>query len=257
MKYGIKKGGSMKIIILVSNLFYVASLYSIAIIGHRGACGYAPENTLSSFAKAIECNVDMVEFDVRRCASGELVVFHDAKIDRITNGYGHIASKSLDELKQLKVLESETIPTLKEVLEFIDRRVKVYIELKDLNIVHDVMHIIDQYVCSKQWNYNDFLIASFDHTQLQKLKAIQNNIPIAVLMYGIPINFGAFISEINAEIVCLDEEFITQEFVNDIHNRSMLVYVYTVNDIEDLMRLLSYNVDGIITDYPCDIYSLL
>jgi len=247
---GLKKRGVMKVLIIIMSLLCPLSLYPIKIIGHRGACGYAPENTLSSFAKAIGCNVDMVEFDVRRCASGELVVFHDAKIDRITDGCGYVALQTLHELKQLRILESETIPTLQEVLDFIDHRVKVYIELKDLNIVYDVLQMIDYFVHCKQWHYDDFLIASFDHTQLQAVKMVNKNIAVAVLTYGIPVHFGACAAEINAEIVCLDMEFITQEFVHDIHSRGMLVYVYTVNDSEDLIRILGYKVDGIITDYP-------
>lgn len=229
--------------------FFSTSLYSIVIIGHRGASGYAPENTLSAFAKAIEFKVDVIEFDVRKCASGELIVFHDAKVDRVTNGCGYVASKSLDELKQLKVLNIEYIPTLREALDCIDRRAQVYIELKDLNIIDEVLQTIDYYVEQKQWVYSDFLIASFDHTQLQQSKAANSKITIAALSYGIPVNLGAYISEINADIVCLDSEFITQQFVDDIHARGMLVYVYTVNDQEELMRLSSYNIDGIITDF--------
>jgi glycerophosphoryl diester phosphodiesterase len=225
-------------------------LYPIIIIGHRGACGYVPENTLSSFAKAIECNVDVIELDVRRCASGELVVFHDAKVDRITDGYGLVATKTIHELKQLTVLGTECISTLEEVLDFIDHRVKVYIELKDFGVIEDVLVIIDFYIQHKQWNYGDFLIASFDHTQLRHIKGGNKAITVVALMYGIPVSFGACASEINADIVSLDSEFITPQFVDDIHNRNMLVYVYTVNSKQELSRLSSCNIDGIVTDFP-------
>lgn len=240
----------MKKLILVSCLLYPMFLSSITVIGHRGACGYAPENTLSSFVKAIECNVDVIELDVRRCASGQLVVFHDAKVDRITDGYGSIATKTLHELKQLMVVGSETIATLSEVLDYVDRRVKVYIELKDLHIIDEVLGLIDQYVHHKQWEYGDFLIASFDHTQLEHIKIKNKGITVVALLYGIPIRLGACASEINADIVCLDSEFITSQFVDDIHDRGMLVYVYTVNDTEELIHLLCYGVDGIISDFP-------
>jgi len=225
-------------------------LYPIVIVGHRGACGYAPENTLSSFAKAIECDVDMIEFDVRQCASGELIVFHDAKVDYLTNGHGYISEKTFDELRQLKVLGNEVIPTLSDVFDFVDRRVKLYIELKSPGIVQDILEIIEYYVHHKKWCYDDFLIASFDHVQLQEIKIANNQIILAALMYGIPISFGACASEITADIVCLDAEFITQRFVDDIHNRGMLAYVYTVNDKETYVRVIGYGVDGIITDYP-------
>jgi glycerophosphoryl diester phosphodiesterase len=70
-------------------------------IGHRGACGYAPENTLLSFQKAIELNVDMVELDVYVCKTGELVVIHDEKVDRTTNGHGYVMEKTFEELRSL------------------------------------------------------------------------------------------------------------------------------------------------------------
>ena len=243
----------MKVLSLIACLLYGVPMNSITIVGHRGACGYAPENTLSSFKKAIECNVDMIEFDVRKCASGELVVFHDAKVDRITDGEGYIASKSLQELKQLKVLGAETMVTLCEALDFIDRRVKIYIELKDLCIVDEVLGIIEHYVNCKQWKYSEFIVGSYDHTQLCTIRTAKKEIFVAALLYGIPIGFGSCGADSNAHIICLDSEFITQQLVDDIHQRDMLVYVYTVNDEYQLLRVLAYGIDGIITDFPDDI----
>ena len=226
---------------------------AVIIIGHRGAAGYAPENTLSAFSQAIECDVDMIECDVRRCASGELVVFHDAQLDRITDGTGDVAAHTLHELQQFKVLGNERIVTLMQMLDVIEHKVKVYIELKDLDIAIDVLCIIDHYVTHCGWSYNDFLIASFDHVQLRDIKAMRDTITTIALMYGIPIGFAACATEINADIVALDSEFITHQFVDDIHNRGMLVYVYTVNQQKDLMRLMNYGIDGIITDVPCHV----
>jgi glycerophosphoryl diester phosphodiesterase len=238
-----------KIVVGIVFLAFTMS-HGCIIIGHRGAAGYAPENTLSSFALAIECGVDMIEFDVWKCASGELVVFHDANVEQLTDGYGHITSHTLEELKQLTVLGCEKIPTLIEVLDLIDRRVKVYIEIKDAHIAHDVLRIIEYYIEYKQWHYEDFLVASFDHTQLYDIKAANRCISIAALLYGIPVNLGACAAEINADVVSLSIDFINQQFVDDIHDRGMSVYVYTINDPDDMIRVLSYGVDGIITDYP-------
>ena len=239
----------MRKIIIGIIFFYYTMLLPVAIIGHRGA-GYAPENTLTSFARAIESNVDMIEFDVHKCASGELVVFHDAKVDRITDGHGYVAELTLDELKQLWVLGSEQIPTLLELLDFVNRRVKLYIELKGADIAHDVVNIIEYYVQEKDWQYEDFLVASFDHRQLYEVKIANSFIPVAALFYGIPVDFKTMVNKINPQVICLNVDFINQRCVDDIHNHAMLVYVYTVNDQEDLVRLLSYGVDGIVTDYP-------
>jgi glycerophosphoryl diester phosphodiesterase len=240
----------MKKIFVGIIFWFSTSSHGYIIIGHRGAAGYAPENTLSSFALAIECGVDMVEFDVWKCASGELVVFHDAKVEHLTDGYGYITSHTLEELKQLTVLGYEKIPTLIEVLDYIDRRVKVYIEIKDADIAYDVLSIIEHYVTCEHWQYEDFLVASFDHTQLYDIKAANRCISIAALVYGVPVHLSACICAMDADAMCLSIDFINQQFVDDIHNHGMLVYVYTINDPDDMVRVMSYGVDGIITDYP-------
>jgi glycerophosphoryl diester phosphodiesterase len=238
-----------KIIVGIVFLYSIIS-HAYLIIGHRGAAGYAPENTLASFAVAIECGVDMIEFDVWKCASGELVVFHDTKVDQLTDGHGTVTSHTLKELKQLAVLGCEKIPTLTEVLDFINHRVKVYIEIKDAHIAYDVLQVIEYYVAHKQWHYDDFLVASFDHTQLQKIRTANRCIPIAALLYGIPVNLSTCNCIVDADVMSVSIDFINQQFVDDIHARGMLIYVYTINDSDDLIRVISYGVDGIITDYP-------
>jgi glycerophosphoryl diester phosphodiesterase len=238
--------------LMIGIIFLHSSIsLAITIIGHRGAAGYAPENTLASFAKAIECKVDMIEFDVWRCASGELVVFHDAQLNPVTNGHGYITETTLHELKKLRVMgSSEQIPTLQEALNFINRRVKVYVEIKGTDIAHDVVNIIEYYVNEKDWRYDDFLVASFDHTQLRDIKAANKLISVAALFYGIPYDFAASATSFDADVVCVSIDFINQVFVDDIHKRGMRAYVYTVNHEDDILRVLSYNVNGIVTDYP-------
>ena len=78
-------------------------------VGHRGASGYEPENTLLAFKKAIEIGADMIELDVRRCKSGELVVIHDETVNRTTNGKGEVSEKTLTELKGLEMEKGERI----------------------------------------------------------------------------------------------------------------------------------------------------
>ena len=243
----------IKFLIAIHCLFFVLSSHAILIIAHRGSSGHCPENTLSSFAQAIKENVDMIELDVHKCASGELVVFHDARVDRLTNGHGTIASMPWDELKMLTVLGRERIPLLKEVIDFIDRRTKIFIELKSSVAVQDIIEIIHDYVQHRQWSYNDFIIASFDHMKISDIKRTDPCITIVPLLYGIPINFGACLDSINAIGIGIDIDFITQDFVDNIHRRDMTVYVYTVNEIDDLLSIREYEVDAIITDYPCRI----
>ncbi len=119
------------------------------VIAHRGASGHIAENTLEAFEKAIELGADMVELDVYCCASGELVVFHDKLLDDKTNGVGFIEQQPLDRLKTYLVAGEYAIPTLQEVLDCIDRQVKVDIELKGADTAKPVAKLIDHYVKSK------------------------------------------------------------------------------------------------------------
>ena len=100
------------------------------IIGHRGAMGYAPENTVLSIQKALDLGVDGIEIDVFRCQSGEIVVFHDKKLNKLTNGKGEVQQKTWAQLQELQVMGSEPIPVLEEIIQLINGRVRLNIELK-------------------------------------------------------------------------------------------------------------------------------
>ena len=114
--------------ILVSSC--VTKNTDVLVIGHRGARGHVAENTLASIEKAMELGVDGVEIDVFRCATGELVVFHDKTLEKLTDGLGYIEQMTLDSIKQFRVLGKEPIPTLNEVMDLIDGKIQLNIELK-------------------------------------------------------------------------------------------------------------------------------
>ncbi|HIG94968.1 MAG TPA: glycerophosphodiester phosphodiesterase [Nanoarchaeota archaeon] len=219
-------------------------------IGHRGAMGYAPENTLKSFKKALELNVDAVELDIYVCKSGELVVIHDDKVNRTTNGKGYVVEKTFEELSTLDAGEGEKIPKLSEVLDLIDRKVKVNIELKGVKTAKPVHELIEKYVKNKGWEYDDFLISSFNHYELKKFRKLNPKIKIGALISGIPIGFSKFAKMLNVDSVNLCFEFINQEFVDDAHNRNLKVYVWTVNDSDDIERMKTFGVDGIFSNFP-------
>ncbi|MEM2375782.1 MAG: glycerophosphodiester phosphodiesterase family protein, partial [Candidatus Bathyarchaeia archaeon] len=111
-------------------------------VGHRGAKAYEPENTLRSFMKALELGVNAIEFDVRRTRDGELVVIHDAEVDRTTDGKGLVSELTLREIKALSTEKGERIPTLEEALDFLDRKVKILIELKEVGIEEKVLEAV-------------------------------------------------------------------------------------------------------------------
>jgi len=218
-------------------------------IGHRGAAGYAPENTLASFQKALDLKVDMIELDVYQCQSGELIVMHDDKVDRTTDGSGYVWNKTLQELKKLKAGQEEKIPTLVEALDLIKKKVPVNIELKGENTAKPVSNLINQYK-KKGWADKNFIISSFNHIELQKFKKYQPKINIGALICGIPSNYAAAAEKLGAYSINPSLEFINQKLVDDAHKRDLKVFVWTVNEKDDIKRIKKMGADGIFSNFP-------
>src|SRR5690606_39020303 len=130
-------------------------------IGHRGAKGDLAENTLESIRKAIDLKVDSVEIDVHLCKTGELVVIHDFTVDRTTNGEGEVSEKTLDELRSLLIEGKYRIPLLTEVLDLIEEKCRINIELKGNNTAAETSRIIRDYVTGRSRSYSDFIVSSF------------------------------------------------------------------------------------------------
>lgn len=219
-------------------------------IGHRGAMGYAPENTLKSFKKGLELNVDAVELDVYVCKSGELVVIHDDKVDRTTNGHGYVIEKTLAELRSLDAGQWEKIPLLTEVFDLVNRQAKINIELKGTGTAAPVAKLIEEYVANKNWKYEDFVVSSFNHYELLVFNKLIPQIAIGALITGIPIGYAEFAEKVNATSVNLNIEFINQEFVDDAHQRGLKVFVFTGNDQDDIKRMKQLGVDGMFSNFP-------
>ena len=223
---------------------------TILNIGHRGAMGHETENTLASIEKALDLNVDMIEIDVFKIASGEIVVFHDDKIDRLTNGNGDIESLNLDELNNLTVNGDHKIPLLIEVLDIIDHKVSLNIELKGPGTSAGVIQIIDSYIKKKGWSLDDFLISSFNWEELKDMRNINNEIEIAVLTETNPLDAIAISEELDAVAINPNYLNLSKENVAKIQSHGFKIYTWTVNDEEQISKMKSYGVDGIITNYP-------
>ena len=219
------------------------------IIGHRGARGLAPENTLSSFQKAIDCAVDAVELDVY-AIEGRLLVIHGGRLEYTTAGQGRILDHTVAELREIDAGNGQKIPFLEEVLDLIDKKLDVNVELKGPGSAGVACKIISKYVKEKGWSWNNFLISSFDHHMLAEAKHLLPKVPRGALYANVPLHFGQGTELIEPIAINLGLDFVRQEFVDDAHRRSCNVYVYTVNHVDDARDLQAMGVDGIFTDYP-------
>lgn len=219
-------------------------------IGHRGACGYQPENTLASFQKALDLSVDAIELDVYQCKTREIIVFHDLKVNRTTNGKGYIENKTFNEIRNLDAGNGQLIPTLEEVLDLVDNKCIVNIELKGENTANKVADIIDYYICNRKWNIKNFLVSSFNHVELKRFKDLMPNISIGVLIEAIPVDYSNIALSLNADYINLSMDFINKEFVEHAHNNGLKVLVYTVNDFDDIKKMKNLDVDGIFSNFP-------
>ena len=218
--------------------------------GHRGACGYEPENTLRSFNRAIQLGADMVELDVYICKSGEIVVIHDQNVDRTTNGTGLVADKTLAELKTLDAGKGEQIPTLSEVLDHINRRVKVNIELKGDSTAKPVVQLMEKYIQDFGWSYNDFIVSSFNENELFEIRKLSNKLNIGVFVWEPTKDFIEPVEALGAYSIMVLHKVLTKEILTRAKARGLLTFVWTVNKKEDIEKMKLLGVDGIISDYP-------
>tara|TARA_B100000700_G_C14944132_1_gene808287 strand:- start:564 stop:1229 length:666 start_codon:yes stop_codon:yes gene_type:complete len=213
-------------------------------IGHRGAKGHVAENTLESIKKAMLLKVDMIEIDVHLCKTGELVVIHDEELGNTTSGNGVVSDKSLAQIKSFRTREGYQIPTLSEVLELIQDKVILNIELKGEGTAEPVLK------CLKKFPESKILISSFSFNELMSLRSLNPEIPVAVLTEN-DLSM-AFLQARHLKAVSIHPYYrmVTRDFIADCHRNDIKVYVWTVNKPEKIKKLKSLDVDGIFSDFP-------
>lgn len=225
--------------------------HKLLVIGHRGAMGHETENTIASIQKALNLNVDMIEIDVFKIATGEIVVFHDDTIERLTNGTGNIEDYSLEELQKVEVIGNHKIPLLTEVLDVIDAKVPLNIELKGAGTAEDVDAIIQNYIAKKNWTLNDFLISSFNWDELKIMRQLNDKVSIAILIEEAnPLEALPIAKELKAIAINPDYEKLDVEIAHKIKEAGFKIYPWTVNEEQAILKMKGIGVDGVFTNYP-------
>lgn len=212
-------------------------------IGHRGAKGYAAENTLASFHKAIEMGVDGIELDVHLSLDGKVVVVHDDTVDRTTSKQGKVTDFTARELHEMG------IPPLEAVFGLVSQKCFINVELKTFETADKVVETIEHFVIKNNWDYAHFIVSSFDWNALQQVHFLNDKIRIGVLTSTDLDLAMAFAKFIKAYSLHPYYHLLNAENVKQMQSR-FKIYPWTINEPEDITFVKSLQVDGIITDFP-------
>ncbi|WP_407681737.1 glycerophosphodiester phosphodiesterase [Pseudalkalibacillus salsuginis] len=231
-------------------------------VAHRGAAGYAPENTMAAFRKAFEMKADYVELDVQMSKDGELVVIHDTTVDRTTDGTGKVADLTYAELRSLDAgswfaseFEGEPIPKFEDVLDGMRGKTKLLIELKAPSlypgIEKKVVEALRERGMDKPKN-NSVIVQSFDFNSMKTFHNLLPDVPVGVLTSNYLDLTDESLNEFKtyANYVNPYKNQVDRALVDRIHALNMGIMPWTVRAKEDVQPLLDAGVDGIITDYP-------
>jgi len=246
--------------VTIRNTSEIVDLNRPTIFAHRGSSTYAPENTLAAFNLAIEQRADAIELDVKLSADGQIVVMHDASVDRTTNGSGLIKSLPLIELKSLDAggkfnpqFTGERIPTLTEVFEQVGQKIFINVELTNYSSPMDDLPEKTAHLVRKFQLESKVLFSSFNPIALIRARKILPLLPMGFLtlsgfgkitFYSHLVRFGPTLA-IHPAVPDASKKLITAA-----HRRSCRVHVYTVNQPEDMRRLFTAGADGIVTNDP-------
>jgi glycerophosphoryl diester phosphodiesterase len=230
------------------------------VMAHRGASGLAPENTLAAFRRALADGADTLELDVTLTRDGQVVVIHDSTLDRTTNGSGPVGDLTLSQIKELDAgawfgpeFAGERVPTLQEVLDLAGADVLLEVELKTLSpwprsLVNGVVAVIEQNGAERR-----VIVQSFNPGALFHLERANPQIATGLLYHGglpLPLRNRWFNALAHPDSMNLGLELATAQHVAMLQGKGYPVVVWTVNEPEDMRRLVALGVDGIMTDRP-------
>jgi glycerophosphoryl diester phosphodiesterase len=241
------------------------------IIAHRGVPSKAPENTLSSFQRALDIpGVSMIELDVRLTKDEEVIVLHDRSLQRTSVGNGHARAYTLAEIQRFDAgswfhpnFAQERIPTLTEVLRKVKGRLWVDVEIKSDYLHREPEKLLEQRVLdvvAECGMLDQVMFSSFDHAILANLKKMNPDVVTGVL-YNFSHDFlwmpAVLAHRVGATIFVCAKRELSRAMLHNAHAHGIAVYVYTLNSIQDAQKMVSYGVDGIMSNNADEIIEVL
>lgn len=237
------------------------------VIAHRGSSDSAPENTMAAFKKAVEERAHAIELDVRLTRDNKVIVIHDSRLERTTNGRGKVSDFDLTDLAAFDngswyhpKFSSEKIPTFSEVSKLTNTKVGLNIELKSLEkhqklLAENCVSLIQQNKLQKS-----VLISSFEHSVVSHVKKLDKTIMTAII-YSPVIHLGrnpsALAKKFDADAFVISRNYLRDNMVTEAHDSGIAVFVYTIENWSQLERMVNAKVDGVMTSSPKTIRRLL
>jgi glycerophosphoryl diester phosphodiesterase len=248
-------------------LLYVlpqANRSRVQVLAHRGASAYAPENTLAAFTLAVEQQADWLELDVQQTSDGRLVVFHDIRVERTTNGRGAVRDLTLDQMRQLDAgtwfdpkFADERVPTFEEVVALArERGIKIFPEVKDPRLYPGIEERVAGVIAANAYE-DRTIVQSFDGGSLEKLRRINPKLRLAALYTATSPLRGD--PPASAEVLGPPWEMVAADrgLVRDAHAAGRQIVVWTVDGRSGIQQMLDARVDGIITGRPDVVRAML
>jgi glycerophosphoryl diester phosphodiesterase len=226
------------------------SIKPFSIIGHRGAAGRLPENTLKSINYAVNVGVDIVEVDVRATRDNVLVVFHDADFKRLADVDVPVRSVEYSWIKSSILINGEHVPLLEEVIDVVKDKVGLFIEIKEPDTTKGVIELVRSSGIIEQ-----VAIISFYDEALITAKRLEPRI-VTGLIYAQPPGRVIDAVKLGAKIVLPQYKIASEKSINLAHKYNLRVVAWTINSRVEALRLVRAGVDGIATDLPDELIKL-
>ena len=237
------------------------------VFAHRGASDIAPENTLAAFQAAFEVGADGIELDVTRCATGEVIVIHDESVNRTTNGSGRVDGLPFFALRELDAgswfgseFAGQRIPTLQEVLELLGHRVRINIEIKGRSLRGDGLEEEIAELIRSHSLQREVILSSFNPAALMRAKRIAPELRRGLLYApDLPIYLsGAWtLPLVRPDALHPEHTMVSEKLVRRAHRRGHHIAAWTVDDPQEMQRMIGLGVDVLITNHPGRLRALL
>ena len=222
----------------------------VKVVGHRGAAGEEPENTIRSVVKAIECGADFVEVDVRSTKDSVLVLLHDETLDRTTNGSGLLREYTFNEIRNLDAGKGERIPRVEEVLDVIKGKCKLLLELKEIGWEKGLFDIV-----KRKGMLDDVIFISFYKECVEVLKEL--GAEVGIIFSKRPYEYLKYAKDLGLKFVAPHYRLVDEEFLSIAKEYGLNVNVWTINDVSLMEKFIKLKVFAITSDYPCTLRKIV